>query len=229
MIPPLIVQEAVDLGIQLIAITDHNATGNIAAVMKAAEGKKLTVLPGMELQTIEEVHCLCLFDTLEQAQALQSHIDPLLPNIPNQPEHFGEQFYVDETGDFLAREDRLLITSAQLSFDDAFELVNSLHGLFIPAHVNRKAFGLLANLGLVPPHLPIEALELSRHLSVRQAREQYKQLANYPLIQSGDVHMLDSFLGVNLFNIETPTIAEIRQALKNENGRTHRVLSTTGV
>ena len=38
MIPPLIVQQAVDQGINLIAITDHNATANIAAVQKAAQG-----------------------------------------------------------------------------------------------------------------------------------------------------------------------------------------------
>ena len=32
MIPPLIVQEALDRGINLIAITDHNSSKNIAAV-----------------------------------------------------------------------------------------------------------------------------------------------------------------------------------------------------
>ncbi len=67
MIPPLIVQEALERGIRLIAITDHNASANIPAVMEAARGTGLTVLPGMELQTREEVHLLCLFDTLEQA------------------------------------------------------------------------------------------------------------------------------------------------------------------
>jgi len=71
MLPPLIVQEAVDREIQLIAITDHNATGNIAAVQKAAEGLPLTVLPGMELQTREEVHNLCLFETLEETAVFQ--------------------------------------------------------------------------------------------------------------------------------------------------------------
>ncbi len=71
MIPPLIVDEAIRRGIQWIAITDHNATANISAVQKAADGSGLTVLPGMELQTREEVHVLCLFDRLEQAEMLQ--------------------------------------------------------------------------------------------------------------------------------------------------------------
>ncbi|MFN2305259.1 MAG: PHP domain-containing protein, partial [Anaerolineales bacterium] len=70
MIPPLIVQTALENGINLIAITDHNASENVDAVMKAAQGLDLTVLPGMELQTEEEVHSLCLFDTLDQLAQL---------------------------------------------------------------------------------------------------------------------------------------------------------------
>jgi DNA polymerase III alpha subunit len=56
MIPPLIVREALQFGLNIIAITDHNATANIAAAMQAARGTGLVVLPGMELQTREEVH-----------------------------------------------------------------------------------------------------------------------------------------------------------------------------
>lgn len=84
MIPPLIVQEAMERDIQLIAITDHNATGNIRAVMEAARGTNLTVLPGMELQTREEVHLLCLFETLEQADTWQKVVDLILPGTVKQ-------------------------------------------------------------------------------------------------------------------------------------------------
>ncbi len=219
MIPPLIVREALARGINLIAITDHNQTANISAVQKAAEGTGLHVLPGMELQTREEVHVLCLFDTLEQAFALQTYVDRYLPFVKNNPDFFGEQFVVDETGDFIRREERLLINSVDVSFEQAFEQVRVLGGLFIPAHVNRKGFGLIANLGLVPPELPLEALEISRHLKMADALEQFPQLRGYPLIQSGDVHGLDEFLGVNLFKMKAPTVEEMRLALKHEGGR----------
>ncbi len=43
MLPQLIVAEALRLGIELIAITDHNATANIPAVQQAAKGSGLTV------------------------------------------------------------------------------------------------------------------------------------------------------------------------------------------
>ncbi len=61
----------------------------------------------MELQTREEVHVLCLFDSLDQVSQWQQTVDGLLPSIENQPDHFGEQFVVDETGDFIRREDTL--------------------------------------------------------------------------------------------------------------------------
>ena len=38
MIPPLIVRQALALGLRLIAVTDHNAAGNCSAVMRAAAG-----------------------------------------------------------------------------------------------------------------------------------------------------------------------------------------------
>ena len=217
MIPPLIVREALQFGLNLIAITDHNATANIAAVMQAARGTGLVVLPGMELQTREEVHLLCLFDTLEQAAEWQTKVDAVLPDTPNNIEFFGEQFVVDATGEFIRREDHLLINSAAIGLENAAGLVHSLGGLAIPAHVDRKANGLLANLGLVPQGF--EALEISRHITPREAWEKFPQLRGYPLLQSGDVHLLDGFLGSMELIMEKPSIAEISQAIKGQNGR----------
>lgn len=222
MIPPLIVREALERGIDLIAITDHNATANIASVQKAAQGSDLVVLPGMEIQTIEEVHSLCLFDTLEQAELFQTYVDQALPNIENDTDFFGEQFVVDETGEFIRREDRLLHNSVKMSLKQAWKIVKDLDGLFIPAHVNRKANGLFENLGFIPQDISIEALEISSHLTHQQAVEKFPDLAHYPLIQSGDVHYLSDFIGANYFQILNPTIAELRMAIRNESGRTFR-------
>ena len=135
MIPPLIVQKALEKNIDLIAITDHNASANVEAVQKAAEGTGLTVLPGMEVQSREEVHLLTLFETLDALQAWQAEVDRSLPDLPNQPEFFGEQFVVDETGEFLRGEPRMLLTSTRFSIDEIFNRVRTLGGIVIPAHV----------------------------------------------------------------------------------------------
>lgn len=224
MIPPLIVAKALELDIQIIAITDHNASANVQAVMQAAEGSKLTVIPGMELQTNEEIHSLCLFETLDQLEKLQEVVDRTLPNFPNNVDFFGEQFVVDKEAEFIRREERLLINSTSLSIYDACQIVTDLDGLFIPAHVNREAFGLISHLGTVPPDLPVTTLEISRHISPQKALERFPYLKNYHLIQSGDVHFIDDFLGANQFSLASPSLKEIKLALAGLDDRLHRII-----
>jgi predicted metal-dependent phosphoesterase TrpH len=224
MIPPLIVQEALERGIHLLAITDHNATGNISSVMQAAQGTGLTILPGMELQTQEEVHLLCLFPGLEQTLCFQKIIDSRLPALRNQVDYFGEQFLVDATGDFLGREERLLLVSADISLDEAVREVNGLSGMAIPAHIDRKAFGLIANLGFIPPDLSVSALEVSRHLTPQEACRRYPEAANFAVLRGGDAHRLEELLGANLFSLRAPTLEEIRLALAGRDGRGYSVL-----
>ncbi|HNS63318.1 MAG TPA: PHP domain-containing protein [Anaerolineaceae bacterium] len=223
MIPPLIVQQALSSGITLMAITDHNASANIQAVQQAAAGTDLVVLPGMELQTREEIHSICIFDSLDQIRDFQKWVDGILPNLKNQPDYFGEQFVVDSTGDYICTEPRLLLTSTTVSIDEAWQKVMDLGGILIPAHVDRKSFGLLANLGFVPPHIPFNALELSRHLHPNKALQVFPTLAGYPLIQSGDVHRLNEFLGALFLKINQPTISEIRLALHNQEDRSFSI------
>ncbi len=223
MIPPLIVEEALHRGINIIAITDHNASANIRSVQQAAEGTGLVVLPGMEVQTREEVHALCLFDEPGQIEEWQKVISRSLPPIENRIDYFGEQFVVDYSGEFIRREPQLLLTSTNLTFDQACQMVHNLGGLFIPAHVDRPAFGLIANLGFVPAGVQVDALEFSRHIDLERALIKFPQVSGFPLIQDGDAHRLNEFLGVNEFHFESPKIAEFRLSLRNEAGRSLQV------
>ena len=223
MLPPLIISEAKLRGIDLIAITDHNASANIVSVQKAALGSGITVLPGMELQTKEEVHVLCLFDTIDQIIEFQVIVDNKLPPIKNRPDFFGEQLVVDENGDFIRKEEQLLITSTALSLNEAYHFVNEIGGILIPAHINRKANGLLEILGFVPDDIPFLALEISRHISPKEAKEKFPQINSFEIIQNGDVHRLSEFLGTTIFEIEYPIISEIKLALQKEGNRSYFV------
>lgn len=223
MIPPVIVQKALAKGINLIAITDHNATANIGAVMEAAKGTGLTVLPGMELQTREEVHVLCLFDGLEQAEAWQRRVDACYPDLLNDAEKIGEQYVVDATGAFIRHEPRMLIANVDLSLDETLAGVNALGGLVIPAHVERRAYGLAAVLGFINPIF--EALEISRHSTPEAALRQFPLIAGFPLLQGGDVHHADGFLGAMEFDLQAPNISEIRNAVGGVDGSSMRLLT----
>jgi PHP family Zn ribbon phosphoesterase len=108
MIPPLIVKRASELALGIIAITDHNSAENVAAVIEAAESSDLTVLPGMEVHTREEVHLLCLFDSVQQALNWQEFVYAHLPPLRNNENLFGPQFVVDASGDLIRHNERLL-------------------------------------------------------------------------------------------------------------------------
>ncbi len=215
MIPPLIVERALDAGLDLIAIADHNASHNAGAVIEAARGTSLKVLPGMELQTREEVHLVCLFDALEPLNLWQAGVSRALPNLPNRPETLGEQFVVDAAGDFVRREERLLLVSANLTLEDAVARVNALGGMAIPAHIDRPANGLIALLGFVPPGLRVPALEISPRIKPTTARAQFGLPDGMPLIQSSDAHWLDVLGSAPTeFELETRNLESIRRALR---------------
>jgi hypothetical protein len=149
-----------------------------------------------------------------------------MPKIANNPDFFGEQFVVDETGDFIRREESLLLTSSSLTIKEACESVGKFGGILIPAHVNRKAFGLLPTLGFIPEELSCnKVMEISRHISKDRAVLEYPQLAGKVLIQSGDVHRLNEFLGVNQFRISKPTISELNMAFENIDGRDFEIFT----
>jgi hypothetical protein len=126
---------------------------------------------------------------------------------------------VDETGEFIRNETQLLLTSTHLSIDEIFERVDSLGGLVIPAHVERTSYGLLPTLGLILEKWKLLALEISRHTTPKKARVTFPALRQYELIQSGDVHCLNEFLGATVFSLATPTLMEIILAFNHMDGR----------
>ena len=219
MIPPLIVQRALQQQIDIIAITDHNTSANVRSVQKAAEGTSLTVLPGMEVQSREDIHLLTLFESLDILETWQSQVDRSLPNLLNDPDHFGEQFVVDETGEFIRSESRLLLNSTSLSIDEIIGRVQQLGGMVIPAHVERTSYGLFPGLGLISDEWHLLALEISRHTTPEAVAAKFPAVRKYPLIQSGDVHRLDEFLGTTVFTLASPTVMEIGMAFQNIDGR----------
>lgn len=219
MIPPLIVRRALRLGLGLIAVTDHNACANAEAVIRAAEGTGLAVLPGMELQTREEVHLLCLFDAMEPCLAWQEEVWGLLPPLVNREEFFGPQYVVDADGEWVRTEKRLLAASADIAVEQAVARVHALGGLAIPAHVDRPAFSVLANLGMVPPNLGADALEVTARFRPETGFAQWPELRGWPLVVNGDAHRLGEMQNRTLFKLAAPTIAELSMAFRGVEGR----------
>ncbi len=219
MIPPLIIKRGQELGLDIIAITDHNAAGNVGAVKRAAEDSGIAIIPGMELQTREEVHLLCLFDTVDQALAWQETVFAYLPARKNEPKVFGVQLLVDERGDLIDRNERLLLTSVDLSIDEAVHEVRELGGISIAAHVDRRAYSLLANLGFVPEGLNLAALEISRQSAPEAFLRAHEALRQWPITVSSDAHRLSELSASMRFGLQEPSVREIEWALQGQEGR----------
>lgn len=66
-----IIQKAADLGVSVLAITDHNHVGGVAAFRTAAKGRGIHIFPGFELSSSEGIHVLCIYapDTAEDLLA----------------------------------------------------------------------------------------------------------------------------------------------------------------
>jgi PHP family Zn ribbon phosphoesterase len=133
MLPELIVERARELGLDIIAVTDHNSAENAAAVVNAAAETGITVLPGMELQTREEAHLVCLFDTLEQVARWQEEVYDHLPPLKNDEDAFGMQVVLDADGEIAGTNERLLLASTSFSVEQVVQRVHELSGLCIPA------------------------------------------------------------------------------------------------
>jgi PHP family Zn ribbon phosphoesterase len=219
MLPEFIVERAEELGLDLIAVTDHNSSENVAAVLTAVEGKGITVLPGIEVQTREEVHLLCLFDTLEQAEAWQKEVYAHLPPLKNREDVFGTQVVLNADGDIVGHNDRLLLTSVSFSVEEVVKRVHGLNGLCIPAHVDRPAYSMIANLGFIPPDLGIAGAEISHLVSAKEARIRFPQLQHYSLVAGGDAHRLKEMTRRTTLKMGQATVAELSSALAGEGDR----------
>jgi PHP family Zn ribbon phosphoesterase len=219
MLPEFILERAAELGLNLIAVTDHNSAENCEAVMRAAGGTGIVVLPGMELQTREEVHLLCLFDSLEQALAWQGVVYANLPPVKNRPEFFGSQVVLDADGEPVGFNDRLLATSALLSVDEVVRRVGELGGLCIPSHVDRPVYSIIANLGFIPPGLGIRGVEISHLVGAKDARARVPGLEGYTLVANGDAHRLKEMVCRTTIKMNAPTVVELGLALAGEGDR----------
>ncbi len=193
MTPNNIVNMSVLCGLQMIALTDHNTIGNVEAAMKAAEELPLTVVPGMELETMEEIHFVCLFPTLEIAKEFDAWLAPYRMHIKNKPEIFGEQFYMNEKDEVVGTEEYLLVTATTCSIYDAAPKVRTLGGVIYPAHVDRSSYSVISNFGTVPEDLKFTSVEISAKITKEEALEKYPYLSKYQIVTDSDSHYLDTF------------------------------------
>lgn len=217
MVPTAIVRQAKTVGLDMVAVCDHNSVANVAAVTRVGEREQLCVIPGIEIASREEVHILGLFGPELDRVGLQRLIDDNLEG-ENEEDAFGLQVVVDEWDEPTDLETRLLIGATTLALEEVVAAIHAFGGLAIAAHIDREGFGLIGQLGFVPQGLPLDALEVSPRASQREWDRRWR--GEFPVITSSDAHRLEEIgRSSTLLLAEEASFDEIRKALKGQDGR----------
>lgn len=212
--PGNIVGMAVVKGLDVIALTDHNTCKNCEAAMAIGKEYGITVIPGMELTTSEEVHVLCLFHTLEDAMGFDAYVEPRILQIPNDPKVFGDQFICDENDEVKGTVPTLLISATDISFDRVDDVIKPFNGVMIPAHVDANSFSLTSNLGFVPPDTNFKCFELQKMENLHKLQDANPYLKDCNVVKDSDAHYLEHISeAVNTIYAESNSIDDVLAAL----------------
>ena len=110
--PRSLVDAAVELGITVLAVTDHNHVGGVHAIRSEAISRGIHVFPGFEITSTEGIHVLCLYAPETTEEQLGRYL-----------------------GEFGIRETTPSSDPCGSSFADLLARVRSQGGISIAAHV----------------------------------------------------------------------------------------------
>lgn len=176
-------------GLNIVALTDHNTCKNCPAFFTAAKRYGLIPIAGMELTTSEDIHMVCLFETLEAALSFDEEIANRRILIKNRVDIFGEQMILDGEDNLIAVEENLLSNATTVSFDEAPGIVAKYGGICYPAHIDRQANGVVSILGTFPKSPVFSCAELHEASNAEEYIQKYS-LSGKKILIGSDAHYL---------------------------------------
>ena len=168
-------------GAELIAVTDHNAADNLPAVQCCCNAYGLRLLPGVEVNTAEEIHVLCYFKTVDTALEFGRLLYAALP----------EFLVMDENDEVLRTVDKLLTGAVSMDIYEVKAACEALGGVAVPAHVEKDSYALLSVLGFLPEDLPFATVELHDASRLDGLVEKGLLPAGLEVLSSSDAHRME--------------------------------------
>ncbi len=207
-----IFQKLKENDIKIFSITDHNSNKNSEVFQKRAKKEGLLFIPGIEIQTSEEIHILAYFPSLEDLEKVTNIIYDSLPPIKNREEIFGYQLILDDDDEFVEKDEHFLAGATSLSLEDTFKIIKENNGIIVPAHLD-KTSSLISNLGYIPS-LDFDVLEIYMKHKIEAFKEKYS--IDKPIFSSSDAHIPDSIKkGKIEFEMDELSIEEFFKSIVN--------------
>lgn len=202
-----------DNNIKIFSITDHNSCGNSRVFMKRAEKEGILFIPGIEIQTAEEIHITAYFKTIEELEKISETVLRTLPKIENREEIYGYQLILDETDDYCDKELRFLTGASSMGIDEIYSLIKKNNGIFIPAHIDRSN-SLISNIGYLP-EFEYDGIEIYNLSKVSEIIEKYK--IKYPIFSNSDAHFPEQIGKAKIsIEMESLTMENFFKSVKNK-------------
>jgi PHP family Zn ribbon phosphoesterase len=218
MTPANIVNMAKLIGLDVIAVTDHNSCKNLPAVNSYAKKNNIIAIFGMELCTMEEVHVLCYFKTLEDAFDFDRYVYESLIKVINKENIFGKQEIYNDEDLKVGDEPNLLINATNISFNILDELMVRFNGVYVPAHVDKGSNSLLSNLGFVPPDVGFRCVEIKDMKKADELCRVHAYFTKCNIITNSDAHALaDINNAVNFISVRERSSEAVLEAITFRN------------
>ena len=176
--------------LNIAALTDHNTCKNCPAFFKAAKRYGIIPIAGMELTTAEDIHAVCLFETLEGALDFDAYVSSHRMLVPNRVEIFGDQLILDENDEVIGIEENYLHPASEVGIDALPGVVAAYGGIAYPAHVDRESNGAIAVLGDFPDVGGFKNAEFYDGSKKAEYLSRYPALRSRRILVSSDAHNL---------------------------------------
>lgn len=204
------------LELDIIALTDHNTCGNCKSTIKAAEEFGVTVVPGMELCTSEEVHVVCLFPDVLSAEDFGEYVKKHGTTFKNRSEIFGNQYYMDEKDNILGEEESMLVAASGIGIYDVPGIVKAYGGFSYPAHIDRSSYSVVSNLGMITKDMGFTCAEIHDRSKIMDLMKANPDLEKMRIMYSSDAHRLEDMDEArDTIGLETCTAKALIEYLKS--------------
>ena len=201
------------IGLDIVALTDHNSARNCPAFFEVAKEYGIIPVAGMELTTSEDIHMICLFPSLDVALSFNDLVDKRIMRIKNRPDIFGEQLICNKNDEVIGNLDYLLSVATDISVEELPSLVSEYNGACYPAHIDRDSNGIIAILGSLPDHPTFNTVEIKDSEKADEYSMRFS-LSNRTMIFNSDSHLLgvmndrDKYIELDVDDLEPENVVK---------------------